>query len=68
MNLVHEFTLDAARKPPLPIGAGPIGTAFTNPRLETGDERYAWVSTTFFVGQGHILPGRVVEYRVSRPA
>lgn len=41
---------------------------FTNPRLETGDERYAWVNTTFFVGEGRILPGLGVEYRVSRPA
>jgi len=39
---------------------------FTNPRIETGDERYAWLNTTFFVGQGHILPGLGVEYRVYR--
>lgn len=41
---------------------------FTNPRIETGDERYAWLNTTFFVGEGHILPGLGVEYRVWRPA
>ena len=41
---------------------------FTNPRIETGDERYAWLNTTFFVGEGHALPGLGVEYRVSRPA
>jgi hypothetical protein len=41
---------------------------FTNPRIETGDERYAWLNQTFFVGEGHILPGLGVEYRVSRPA
>jgi hypothetical protein len=41
---------------------------FTNPRIETGDPRYAWVNATFFVGQGHILPGLGVEYRVWRPA
>ena len=41
---------------------------FTNPRIETGDERYAWVNTTFFVGQGRVLPGLGVEYRVSRAA
>jgi hypothetical protein len=41
---------------------------FTNPRLESGDERYAWVNTTFFVGQGRVLPGLGVEYRVSRAA
>jgi hypothetical protein len=39
---------------------------FTNPRIETGDSRYAWANTTFFVGQGRILPELGVEYRVSR--
>ncbi len=41
---------------------------FTNPRMETGDPRYAWVNTTFFVGEGRIRPGLGVEYRVWRPA
>ena len=41
---------------------------FTNPRMETGDPRYAWVNTTFFVGEGRILTGLGVEYRVWRPA
>jgi hypothetical protein len=41
---------------------------FTNPRIETGDARYAWVNTTFFIGEGRILPGLAVEYRVWRPA
>jgi len=41
---------------------------FTNPRFETGDERYAWLNTTFFVGEGRFLPNLGVEYRVSRPA
>jgi hypothetical protein len=41
---------------------------FTNPRLETGDPRYAWVNTTFFVGEGRIRSGLGVEYRVWRPA
>lgn len=41
---------------------------FTNPRIETGDARYAWLNTTFFVGEGRILPGLGVEYRVWRPA
>ncbi len=149
MNLVQEFTFKAMLKPPLPIGAGPIGTRmyyevtggeltgdrlrgtllgggewaligpdgflrvdvrlqvathdgahlyiqytgllevneavqaalasgagtdygeqyfFTNPRIETGDERYAWVNTTFFIGEGRLLPGLGVEYRVWRPA
>jgi hypothetical protein len=50
------------------------GTAYgdqafhTNPRFETGDERYTWLNTTFFVGEGHLLPGLGVEYRVWRSA
>ena len=149
MNLVEEFTFKAQLKPPLPVGAGPIGTRmyydvsggevigdrirgkllgggdwaligpdgflrldvrlqvethdgaylyiqyfallelnekvqsalangtgteygdqyfFTNPRIETGDERYAWVNTTLFIGEGHLLPNSSVEYRVWRPA
>jgi hypothetical protein len=38
----------------------------TTPRLETGDERYAWVNRTLFVGEGRLHPGPVVEYRVHR--
>ena len=38
----------------------------TNPRLETGDPRYAWVNQTVFVGKGHLLPGLLVEYDVYR--
>ena len=149
MDLVHEFTLSAALKQPLPIGAGPIGTRmyyeldggevvgnrlngvvrgggewaligpdgylrvdvraqietndgaflyvqyfgllemneavqnatekqtgteftdqyfYTNPRFETGDARYSWLNTTFFVGEGRIIPGLGIEYRVWRPA
>jgi hypothetical protein len=41
---------------------------FTNPRIETGDERYTWMNTTFFVGEGRFLSGGGVEYRLSRPA
>jgi hypothetical protein len=149
MELVQEFTFKAELKPPLPVGAAPIGTRmyydvsggevigdrirgkllgggewaligpdgflrpdvrlqvethdgaylyiqylgllelnekvqsalangtgteygdqyfFTNPRIETGDERYEWVNTTFFIGEGRILPNSSVEYRVWRPA
>ena len=28
-------------------------------RLECGDERYAWVNRTLFVGRGHLVPGGV---------
>lgn len=41
---------------------------FTNPRLETGDERYAWVNRTMFLGEGRLFPGPRVEYRVFRVA
>jgi hypothetical protein len=41
---------------------------FTTPRLETGDERYAWVNQTVFVSEGRLLPGPRVEYRVYRVA
>jgi Protein of unknown function (DUF3237) len=41
---------------------------FTHPRMETGDERYAWANSTFFVGQGRLLPGPRVEYQVFRLA
>jgi len=149
MDLVHEFTFRATLKPPLPVGAGPIGTRmyyelnggdvvgdrlrgtvlgggewaligpdgylrvdvraqvethdgaflyvhyvgllemnatvqnaiekqigteftdqhfYTNPRFETGDARYSWLNTTFFIGEGRIFPGLAVEYRVWRPA
>lgn len=37
----------------------------TTPYLETGDERYAWVNTTMFVGEGR-LHENGVEYRVYR--
>lgn len=40
----------------------------TNPRMETGDPRYAWVNTTFFIGEGRLRPGPAVEYRIWRPA
>jgi len=37
-----------------------------NPRLETGDPRYAWVNQTMFIGKGHVLSGLRVEYDVYR--
>ena len=38
---------------------------FTNPRCETGDERYAWLNQTFLVGQGRISRGRRSSTRSS---
>lgn len=39
---------------------------FTNPRIETGDERYDWVNRTMFIGQGRVVAGPAVEYKVFR--
>jgi Protein of unknown function (DUF3237) len=36
---------------------------FTQPRFETGDERYKWLNRVLAVGQGRIRNGRV-EYQV----
>jgi len=53
------------------VASGTIGTEYddqyfrSTPRLETGDERYAWVNQTLFVGRGKIIPGGV-EYEVYR--
>ena len=41
---------------------------YTNPRFETGDPRYSWLNTTFFVGEGRMAVDSGVEYRVWRPA
>jgi hypothetical protein len=41
---------------------------FTNPRLETSDERYAWVNQTLFIGQGRVVAPTTVEYKVYRLA
>lgn len=38
----------------------------SSPRFETGDPRYAWLNQSLFVGEGHFLPGRTVEYKVYR--
>ncbi len=35
----------------------------TQPRFETGDERYAWLNSVVAVAEGRVLPG-AVEYRV----
>jgi hypothetical protein len=36
---------------------------FTQPRFESGDQRYAWVNGIFAIAQGKIGPSRV-DYRV----
>lgn len=35
----------------------------TQPRFETGDERYRWLNRVAAVGEGRLEPG-VVEYRI----
>lgn len=35
----------------------------SQPRFETGDERYAWLNTTVAVAEGRLVPG-AVEYQV----
>lgn len=39
---------------------------YISPRFETGDERYAWLNQSVFVGEGRIYPGFGVEYKVQR--
>jgi hypothetical protein len=39
---------------------------FINPRMETGDERYAWVNQTMFLGHGRVVAGPAVEYVIYR--
>ena len=36
---------------------------FSQPRFETGDERYRWLNRVMAVGQGRVMPNRV-EYQV----
>lgn len=38
----------------------------TQPRFQTGDERYAWLNQSVFVAEGRVYPGFGVEYRVYR--
>lgn len=38
----------------------------TAPRLETGDERYAWLNQSLFVARGRLVEGPKVEYEVYR--
>lgn len=52
--------------------AGGNGTAYEDqyfritPRIETGDERYAWMNRSVFVARGHVVEGSKVEYEVFR--
>ncbi|HZA08695.1 DUF3237 domain-containing protein [Mycobacterium sp.] len=48
------------------------GTAYEDqyfritPRIDTGDERYAWMNQSVFVARGHVAEGSKVEYEVFR--
>jgi len=37
-----------------------------SPRFETGDPRYAWLTTSLFVAEGHLTAGGGIEYHVFR--
>jgi hypothetical protein len=56
------------------LADGKTGTDFgdqyfrSQPRFETGDPRYAWMTQSVFVGEGRLLPNRTVDYRVHRVA
>jgi hypothetical protein len=39
---------------------------FVTAQMETGDERYAWVNQTMFLGQGRVVAGPAVEYLIYR--
>ena len=58
---LNEAVMSAVR----PGGATEFNDQYfrTTPRLETGDERYAWVNTTLFVGEGRMHENGV-EYRI----
>jgi hypothetical protein len=52
-------------------GSAEVGTEYEDhyyriaPRLEAGDQRYAWVNHTLFVGRGHVLAGAgTFEYEI----
>lgn len=41
---------------------------YIHPQIETGDERYQWVNSTFFVGQGRARSDGGPQFKVWRPA
>lgn len=41
---------------------------YIHPQIETGDERYHWVNSTFFVGEGKARADGGPQFRVWRPA
>lgn len=69
--LSYTGLLQLTEKVMTAVATGSEGTEFddqyfrTAPRLETGDERYAWVNQMLFVARGRMIPGGV-EYEVFR--
>lgn len=69
--MTYRGVLEATEEVQAALGGG-AGTEWedqyfrTTPRLETGDERYAWVNRTLFVAEGRLREGMGVEYRVHR--
>lgn len=58
----HVFvTLDGRAHWPKQLGQGAI---FSTARLESGDERYAWVNHLPLVSKGEVVEGRAVAHRI----
>lgn len=70
--LAYFGLLEMNAKVQAAVSATDVGTDFgeqyfrTNPRFETGDPRYRWLNQSLFLAEGHLLPGRTVEYKVYR--
>jgi hypothetical protein len=43
-----------------------ISTSAQVPEWRQATSRYAWVNTSLFVGEGRVIEGLGVEYRVAR--
>jgi Protein of unknown function (DUF3237) len=57
----HVFvTMDGRASWPERLGIGPI---YSTARLESGDERYAWVNQTRLVSKGAVVEGRTVAHQ-----
>jgi hypothetical protein len=65
MELVEECVMNAGAMAPGGSTGFDDQCFRTTPRLETGDERYAWVNSTLFVGEGRMTEAGV-EYRIYR--
>ena len=64
MNEAVQTALAAGRRAPTRA----TSTSATAPRLETGDERYAWVNHTLFVSEGRRPARGRVPWSTASPA